>query len=425
MKQLHTRTLLGLLLLSLSVTCGCSSSASADIPLFHAQTEGYAAQISATTERLITLLPLLAQADQLALGYYYDEAIALLENIPSEYAQDADVLAKINEYRTAKDSFVPYEEPVRHIFFHSLIVDTSLAFDGDYMENGYNYWMTTVDEFKAMLEELYANDFILIDIHEIAHEETDEHGNTKMVADSPMVPAGKKPLVLSVDDVNYYEYMEKDGFARNLMIDENGDVKNLYIDKDGNELIGDYDVAPILDSFVKSHPDFSLRGAKGILALTGYEGALGYDTHLTDSPTLEADIATATAVANRLKENGWLFAIHGYGHRDAKKITYSHLVNDTTRWINDIGSIVGETDIYIYPYGSEIDYPSDKLNYLENVGLRYFCGVWTKPFVSVKDGYVRQTRCNLDGFNMITRPKSLADLFDVSKVLDPDRPELK
>ena len=425
MKHLHIKSFFGLALFSMLIICGCSSSVSTDIPVFHAQTEAYSTQISDTTERLTTLLPLLVKADKLAQGYYYDEAIELLQNVPDEYTNDEEVLSRIATYQTARDSFVPYEEPVRHIFFHSLIVDTSLAFDGDYMENGYNYWMTTVDEFKAMLEELYANDFILIDIHEIAREETDENGNVKMIANAPMVPEGKKPLVLSVDDVNYYEYMEKDGFARNLMIDENGNVKNLYIDKDGNELIGDYDVAPILDTFVKEHPDFSLRGAKGILALTGYEGTLGYDTHLTDSPTLEEDIQTATTVANRLKETGWLFAIHGYGHRDAKKITYNHLMNDTNRWINDVGSIVGETDIYIYPYGSEIDYPSDKLDFFESVGLRYFCGVWTKPFVSVKNNYVRQTRCNLDGFNMITRPKSLADLFDVSKVLDPNRPELE
>ena len=425
MKHLHIKSFFGLALFSMLIICGCTTSVSTDIPVFHAQTEAYSTQISDTTERLTTLLPLLIKADKLAQGYYYDEAIELLQNVPDEYTNDEEVLSRIATYQTARDSFVPYEEPVRHIFFHSLIVDTSLAFDGDYMENGYNYWMTTVDEFKAMLEELYANDFILIDIHEIAREETDENGNVKMIANAPMVPEGKKPLVLSVDDVNYYEYMEKDGFARNLMIDENGNVKNLYIDKDGNELIGDYDVAPILDTFVKEHPDFSLRGAKGILALTGYEGTLGYDTHLTDSPTLEEDIQTATTVANRLKETGWLFAIHGYGHRDAKKITYNHLMNDTNRWINDVGSIVGETDIYIYPYGSEIDYPSDKLDFFESVGLRYFCGVWTKPFVSVKNNYVRQTRCNLDGFNMITRPKSLADLFDVSKVLDPNRPELE
>lgn len=418
-----------LLLLSLfgvhSTLSGCTRATASDNAVFQVQTADYFAEFAATTEYVHTLAPLLAQANQLALGYYYDEAIELLHNVPENYKNDKQVLAKIEEYQTAKDSFVPYEEPVRHIFFHSLIVDTSLAFDGDFMENGYNYWMTTVDEFKAMLEELYVNDYVLIDIHELAHEEVDENGNSKLVANAPMVPAGKKPLVLSVDDVNYYEYMEHDGFARKLMVDENGDIKNLYIDENDNEMIGDYDVAPILESFVKEHPDFSLRGAKGILALTGYEGALGYDTHLTDSPTYEEDLANATAVANRLKENGWLFAIHGYGHRDAQKISYSQLVTDTNRWLNDIGSIVGDTDIYIYPYGSEIDYPSNKLSYFESIGLRYFCGVWTKPFVSVNSTYVRQSRCNLDGFTMITKPNVLADLFDVSKVLDKDRPELK
>lgn len=428
MKSLHIKRILGLFFLGITLTA-CSyakpAAISTNIPVFHAQTEEYAAQITENSKRLCSLLPLLAKADQLASGYFYEEAIALLQKVPEEYMSDAEVLSKIEAYQTALDAFVPYEEPVRHVFFHSLIVDTSLAFDGDYMENGYNYWMTTVDEFKAMLVELYANDYILIDIHELASEEVDENGNVKIVANKPMVPAGKKPLVLSVDDVNYYEYMEHDGFARKLLIDENGDVKNLYIDKDGNESIGDYDVAPILDSFVKEHPDFSFRGAKGILALTGYEGALGYDTHITDSPTLEEDIATATAVANRLKENGWLFAIHGWGHRDAKAISYGSLVYDTNRWINEIAPIVGETDIYIYPYGSEIEYPSDKLTYFNSVGLRYFCGVWTRPFVSVKSNYVRQTRCNLDGFNMITRPNALADLFDVSKVIDTSRPELK
>lgn len=371
------------------------------------------------------LVPILEEARQLALGYYYEEALKCLAAVPDEFSNEAEVIAAVSEYTNALERFVPFEEPVRHIFFHSLIVDTALAFDGDYMSNGYNYWMTTVDEFKAMLEELYKNDFILIDIHDLCREEIDEEGNVTLIANHPMVPEGKKPLVLSVDDVNYYEYMQEDGFARKLMIDENGDVKNLYIDPDGNELIGDYDVAPILDTFVKEHPDFSLRGAKGILALTGYEGTLGYRTNDPESPTYEQDKTDAKATADRLKENGWLFAVHGWGHRDASKISYDHLKQDTLRWKEEVGSLVGDTDIYIYPYGAEIDYPSDKLTLLESEGYRYFCGVWTKPFVSVKDTYVRQTRCNLDGFNMITRPGSLADLFDVEKVLDKTRPELE
>ena len=37
-------------------------------------------------------------------------------------------------------------------------------------------------------------------------------------------------------------------------------------------------MVPLIDRFVEEHPDFSYRGAKGIVALTGYNGILGYRT---------------------------------------------------------------------------------------------------------------------------------------------------
>lgn len=380
----------------------------------------------AAAQREETLSPILLQAAGLAQGYDYEGALALLKEVPEEYAQDEEVLSAVADYTAGLDSFVPYDQPVRHIFFHSLIVDTSLAFDGDYMENGYNYWMTTVDEFRAILDELYANQYILIDIHELAEEQVDEEGNVTLTAAQPLVPEGKIPLVLSVDDVSYYDYMEHDGFPKRLVLDENGEVKNLYIDPDGTEHIGDYDVMPILDAFVKEHPDFSLRGAKGIIAATGYEGTLGYRINDMESPTLEADREAVRTIAGRLKETGWLFASHGYGHKHTADISYQTLVSDTERWQEEIAPYVGETDLYIYPYGEEIDYPGQKLSYLQSMGFRYFCGVWaSQPFVSVKDTYVRQTRCNLDGYTMISRPQSVADLIDASRIVDPARPELK
>lgn len=372
-----------------------------------------------------TLVPLLDEAKTLAAGYYYEEALDVLAKVPEEFTEDEEVLSAKSACTEGLDSFIPYTEPVRHIFFHSLIVDTALAFDGDSMENGYNYWMTTADEFRAILKELYENNYILIDIHDLCTETTDENGNVTLTANAPLVPKGKIPLVLSVDDVNYYDYMKEDGFARKLILDETGNVKNLYIDKDGKELIGDFDVVPILDAFVKEHPDFSLRGNKGLIALTGYEGALGYRTNNSKSPTYEQDKTDVMAVAKRMKETGWQFAVHGWGHRHTAQISYDSLVNDTTRWKKEVGSLVGDTDIYIYPYGEEIQYPSDKLTYLQSEGFRFFCGVWSKTFVSVKDTYVRQTRCNLDGFTMKTRPEAIADLIDASKVLDPSRPELR
>lgn len=426
----HKTVLFTLLTLTAAITA-CGTQASDTAP---ATTEAPAQEEepAPTEEELAAVrydevvVPALADASELAQGYYYEEAIALLQEIPEEFSQDEDVVSAISAYTDALDSFVPYEQPVRHIFFHSLIVDTSLAFDGDYMENGYNYWMTTADEFRAILDQLYANQYILIDIHELAEEQTDEDGSITLTAAQPLVPEGKIPLVLSVDDVSYYDYMEHDGFPKKLVLDENGDVKNLYIHPDGTESIGDYDVMPILDTFVKEHPDFSLRGAKGIIAATGYEGTLGYRINDMESPTLEEDRQMVRTIADRLKETGWLFASHGYGHKHTASISYNTLVEDTSRWKDEIAAHVGDTDIYIYPYGEEIDYPSQKLTYLQSEGFRYFCGVWaSKAFVSVKDDYVRQTRCNLDGFTMITRPQSVADLIDASGIVDPTRPELK
>ncbi len=425
--SLMKKTVLSISLFLMTGLTGCNGSLPASAP---EQAQEEAPQPTeeelAAMRRVETLEPLLEEAESLAQSYRYEEAAAVLAKAPEEFAQDEEVTAALTRYKEAESAFVPYDQPVRHIFFHSLIVDTSLAFDGDYMENGYNYWMTTVDEFKAMLEQLYASQYILIDIHELCEEVTDEEGNVTLEAKQPLVPEGKIPLVLSVDDLSYYEYMKEDGFPRKLLLDENGEVKNLYIDKDGRENIGDYDVVPILDTFVKEHPDFSLRGARGIIAATGYEGTLGYRINDLESPTLKEDRETVRALADRLKETGWLFASHGYGHRHTADISMDTLVEDTNSWKEEIAAYVGDTDIYIYPYGEEIDYPSDKLTYLQSEGFRFFCGVWAaKPFVSVKDTYVRQTRCNLDGFTMITRPDSVSDLIDASKVLDTSRPELK
>lgn len=43
---------------------------------------------------------------------------------------------------------------------------------------------------------------------------------------------------------------------------------NEYVEDDGSVSVGDYDMVPLIDRFVEQHPDFSYRGAKGIVALT-------------------------------------------------------------------------------------------------------------------------------------------------------------
>lgn len=367
---------------------------------------------------------LLEEAELQAKGYFYEEALKLLEDVKIEYADHEEVKASIEKYEKLRNLLTPYEGNIPHIFFHSLIVDTSKAFDGDHMSNGYNYWMTTVSEFEKMIEEMYRNGYILISIHDLFTTETNEDGSSSYQSEELLLPPGKIPFVLSIDDLNYYDYMKEDGFAKRLTIDKDGRVVCVY-EENGVEKLGDYDVVPILDTFVEKNPDFSYRGAKGIIAETGYEGALGYRTNRPDSPTYEEDKETVKKIAERLKETGWEFAVHGYGHRHTNQISLEELKRDTEKWKAEVGSLVGETDVYIYPFGEEIEYPSKKLAHLQEEGFAVFCGVWSKDFLQIEDTYIRQTRRNLDGFSMNFRPASLSDLFNVQKVMDPSRPEFK
>ena len=149
----------------------------------------------------------IAQAEKLAKGYFYDEAIALMTGLTSAEAQ-----AKLAEYQALKAGLVKYTGQTYHVFFHSLIIDTDLAFDDKgHPASGYNEWMTTQSEFKKMLPLFLENDFVLYDITWMC--EYDE-ATGKVKQKDIYLPEGKKPLVISVDDVNYYDYMLGDGFAQ-------------------------------------------------------------------------------------------------------------------------------------------------------------------------------------------------------------------
>lgn len=55
----------------------------------------------------------------------------------------------VKEYEQTGDSCTSWPlEEVTHVFYHTLIKDTSKAFDGDYKEADYNQVMTTIDEFN-------------------------------------------------------------------------------------------------------------------------------------------------------------------------------------------------------------------------------------------------------------------------------------
>lgn len=379
------------------------------------------------------MMSLLSQAEALAAQYDYDGAINLLKSAP-EYADKSEVTSAIASYEMAKSSLVRINpQDVTHIFFHSLIMDNSKAFDGDSKQAGYNQMMTTKSEFIKIMQSMYDRGYVLVKIHDLAYETKDESGNPKFVYGDIMLPEGKKAFVLSQDDLCYYEYMTGDGFATRMIVGDDGyPTCEMQMD-DGSVSVGDYDLVPILENFVKTHPGFSYKGARGILAFTGYNGILGYRTdesYKDTNPNYEADREQAAKVAQALKDHGWELASHSWGHRNMGQISMEHFKIDSDKWEKNVEPLIGPTDIIIFPFGSDIGnwtpYKDDnpRFTYLESLGFRYFCNVDASKTAWMQLGpdYFRQARRNLDGYRMFYSPDSLKDLFNVPDVFDPARP---
>ena len=387
----------------------------------------------------------LAQAQRMAAQYDYDGAISLLQNQP-DYQQNTDMQAAVTEYQNTKATCVEYPlEEITHVFYHTLIKDISKAFDGDADEGGYSQYMTTIDEYNKITQIMYDKGYVLVSPHDMAT--VNEDGT--MSRGSIMLPPGKIPFVLSQDDVSYYHYMDGDGFASRLVLDENGDVKCEYIEDDGSVSVGDYDMIPMLDSFVKEHPDFSYHGRKGIIALTGYDGVLGYRTdiayktrenlqedqqkYLDEHPDFDFDeeVRRATEVAEAMKANGWEFASHTWGHKNATLSSAEELQIDNEKWEAYVAPIVGKTDTIIFAFGADIGdwqpftMDNPKFAYFKGRGYNYYCNVDSSQYwVQITDLCLRQGRRNLDGYRMYYNPEMLSDLFDVSEVWEPTRPEV-
>lgn len=386
---------------------------------------------------------ILAKADKMAAQYNYDKAIKYLKEQP-EYEDTKAFQTAVTEYENTKATCVEYPlDEVTHVFFHTLIVDTSKAFDGDSDEAGYNQMMTTISEFNKIIQSMYDKGYVMVSPHDMAT--VNEDGT--MSKGKIMLPPGKKAFVLSQDDVSYYHYMDGDGFASKMVLDENGSVKCEYIEDDGSVSVGDYDMVPLLDSFVKKHPDFSYHGRKGILAMTGYNGVFGYRTDsayktgenlqdnqkefLENNPdfNFEEDVENAKKIAEALKKSGWEFASHTWGHKNATESSVEELQTDNEKWEANVAPILGKTDMIIFAFGADIgdwqDYSMDnpKFAYYKSRGYNYYCNVDSNQYwVQITDEYFRQGRRNLDGYRMYYNPDMLSDLFDVSEVWDSSRP---
>ncbi len=373
---------------------------------------------------------LIAGAKLQAAQYDYDAAIATLSSLGSKPAT-----AELAKVQSAKAQAVvwPDNTTISHIFYHSLIVDPARAFAGS-QSVGFSQYMVTVSEFTKQLQQIYDNGFVLIHPERIATMGADG----KMTPTPIVLPTGKKPLVLSLDDLSYYEYMEGQGFATNLVVNGDGKVVNTYTDAAGTTTEGNYDVVPIIDDFVRQHPDFAYGGDKGSIGLTGYNGVLGYRSSVKsygDTPATKNAQAQAKVVADALKAEGWNFASHTWGHINMTKSSLGWITSDAKLWDTEVRPIVGDTLELIYPFGADISSvtpysnANPKFAFLHGTeGFKYYFNVdASQPFwMQIEAGSVRQARINVDGITLQKaldgKTTVLDPFFNAQSTIDPQRP---
>jgi hypothetical protein len=236
-------------------------------------------------------------------------------------------------------------------------------------------------------------------------------------------PLIKIPLIFSIDDLNYYTYMRENGNASRLVLDELGEVAAYSMTPQGKPITArNNDIVPILDDFVHTHPDFSWQGAKGVIALTGYEGILGYRTDQLDSSNYMKAKEDVLPVIKRLKETGWSFASHGYGHLDTAKITLNRFKQDTLRWKQEVEPLIGATSVYIYPFGSSVLPEDRKYQFLVEEGFHIMCSVGPVPYLAFKPDSVMMDRRHIDGIALHDQRSRLLPLFDSLEIWDSIRP---
>ncbi|MDD5864010.1 MAG: hypothetical protein PUD80_05165 [Firmicutes bacterium] len=396
------------------------------------------ASISAASEAEAERQRILAEAENLAANYDYQGAIDKLDSYP-ELANNADMMAKRAEYVSTQSTMVEYKDysQIPNLSFHVLIADPARAFNDQELGGKYNMNFVTTDEFSKILQQLYDNGYVLVDFNDFVNVGQTVAGTDQYEAKSIYLPQGKKPLMLTETMVNYFEYMvdsNKDGtpdaggagFANKLVVDANGDIQAEYVDASGNTLIGSYDFVPILEDFIRQHPDFSYRGARAVLAVTGSQGIFGYRCNTSYVSTkgndyYEQEKAGALAIVEALKAKGYRLACFTYDNDNYRNKNTAEITADLQSWTQQITPIIGNIDTFVFAQASNLsDYTGSSFKAMYQTGFRYFISNDKSPMTEINNTYVRQNRLMVTGETMAWYADRFTDrsLFDPNMVLD-------
>lgn len=321
-------------------------------------------------------------------------------------------VARASVANASSVELVEYDGKIEHIFTHELVFDTAKAFAAtNSVRDCFDKDHLTAREFKTLLKQLYENGFVLVSLD-------------AAISGAPVyVPRGKKPVVLSFDDMTYDTVNR--GCIYKLVLRGDGKIYD-YTKNAEPQLTRERENVTILESFIETHPDFSPIGARATLCVNGYNGILGY--RCTPTCKVADDIVTAeTAECKKLiaalKALGYTFASHTYYHSYFNGSSANVLEKDCAAWQRYIEPIVGRTRVLCFPAG-EHKAKSAKMDIFKRYGFDAFLCVGNFPgtdFERASTDAKYIYRLPFDGTALRLYEKEYAHLVDTRAVYDGTR----
>ena len=370
----------------------------------------------------------LYEAQAAADNYDFETAIEILDSFSGNIYNFDELLALRDYCKDSMDNTVQYSpDQVVNLSIQMLIAEPDRAFSSAKYADSYKKNFITTEEFRNLLSQLYSNGYVLVDMDDLVSTTEGESG-AAYAAKTITLPHSKKPLMLTQCQLNYYSYMvdpDADGkpdsngagFASRLIV-QNGELLNEMVTADGQTTVGSYDLVPILEEFIAEHPDFSYKGARATLSLTGYEGILGYRHDA---------LAEAVPVLEELRARGYKLGFYTYANSDYNASTAGQIDSEIQRWNKYIVPTLGQTNIMVYARSADIagpgPYSGDKFTTLQGHGFRYYLGYCTDgtPWFVCEGTYVRQGRITVSAQTLTENPEWFGGIVDPSSVLVESR----
>lgn len=384
-----------------------------------------------------------------AAGYDYDGAIAIIKGFSGQESDFPQLGQQRIGYLQQKNQLTVWDDPskIPNYSIRMLIADPDRAFQDDKYLSSFTRNFLTTEEFRNILQALYDNGYVLVSMEDVFTTRQTADGQWIYEANTIYLPEGKTPFILTQTNVNYHTYLvdgsdedrypdgEGRGFASKLILLD-GKPVNEYVDAQGTTHTGAYDMIPILEEFIAGHPDFSYRGARAIIAVTGYDGLFGYRTNSEaeqefGAAIYEQELEGARTIARALTDLGYELACYTYEEKAYGGMSASEIRADLSGWTTEVINILPDVDIFVYAKNSDVGpengyYNDTRLTILTDAGFSRFVGYATagNPWAVITDSYIRQGQILLNPNTVTYHPDWFGNAFDAQEILDPNRGDI-